>query len=439
MKYIAWGIVIIIIFTIRVIWYESHHVSRIPVDWYETKQSFDGVIVRDPDRGLTRTRIVVRHSEYGKLLITIAPGIPVDYGDHVVVSGKIRKPESFETDTHRIFNYPKYLAVSNIYATMRADTIETIDHNQGNLLVKFLYDIKKKMVTTMKLLLDSGPTALLAGIVVGEQSLFPRETLDHFQLAGLTHIIVLSGYNITIVVTLFVTVFAYLGFGYRARRIGAMIAIPLFVIMTGMGTSLIRAAIMASIAIMLQITLRPDYSFRVLIITAGVMIFHNPRIFLHSPSFHLSFLAFIGLVYVVPIGKYISEKIIPNINLWGLRDVIIETCSIQAFVLPYIIWMSGRFSILSVVANALIIPMIPLLMFSGFFATLVAMVFFPLGMIAVIPVAWGLRFILWTSEYVASFTSIAVVVKPFSVWWMIMIYGIIIVIIRIVYKKNYVF
>lgn len=435
MKQILWMIVIGVIFLIRIMWYESHHVSHIPPSWYETKQTVSGSVVRDPDRGIDRIRVVLNHDDYGRILVTLPTGIQIEYGNTITVRGTIKKPEPFETETQRIFNYPKYLAVSDIYATMRADHITIDAHDQGNPIISLLYRIKYSLVSMMRQLLDPAPAALLAGIVVGEQSLFPKETLNNFQLAGLTHIIVLSGYNITLVANFFITITAQLGFGYHGRRASALVGIPLFIIMTGMGTSLIRAGIMSMIGIILQLTLRPDHSFRVILLTAGAMIFENPRIALHSPSFHLSFLAFIGLVYVVPL---VQEKIQSLPAWYGIRNIVFETLAIQAVVMPYIIWMNGRVSLISIIANVITVPLISLVMAGGFIGVIIAFVLFSLGSLIIAPINLGLVYVIWVSEQVARFTTVSVVVQPFSIWWMIGMYGSMVVLISYFYK-NYVY
>lgn len=433
MKKIFIALGICLIFAVRFLQYENSHQSRIPENWFQVKQTVTGIVIRDPDRGISRTRIIIK-TIHGRLLVTLPTGVHVFYGDEITVHGNIQKPEPFETDTQRIFFYPQYLAVRDIFATMRAETFVIHGQNYGNNGIAFLYRLKYRLVVIMTQLLDTDQAALVAGIVIGEQSLFTREALDYFQKSGLTHIIVLSGYNITIVMTFFITLFSYLGFGYYSRRIAGMVAVPLFIIMTGMGTSLVRAGIMAIMSSLLIIMFRTQYSFRILVITAGVMIFLNPRIMLYSPSFHLSFLSFIGLAYVVPL---IKEKTDTLRSWFGVRDIVVETISIQAFVMPYILWMNGHISIASIIANTIIVPIVPLIMFGGFFATITARLFFPLGNVFIKPIACLADYVLWVAQATGGFTRVSTIVKPFSVWWMIGGYGIIICIISYFYQRKY--
>jgi len=257
--------------------------------------------------------------------------------------------------------------------------------------------------------------------VIGEQSLLPKTNLTEFQIAGLTHMIVLSGYNITVVALGAMLILAMVGFGYRARRVGAIIIIPIFLIMTGLGASSVRAGIMAIIVFALQLDTRPANSFRVILITLAIMVAINPYALLYDPSLHLSFLAFVGLVYVSPITEFIFSKY--NVAEWGgMRDLLIETMSVQIFVLPYIVWMSGRVSLFIVLANLLVVPFTPLVMGAGFFVTILGMVYFPVGFIFAKPISWIMTYMLSIAHIVASISATTFLIPAFGGWFLAGIY-----------------
>jgi competence protein ComEC len=156
-----------------------------------------------------------------------------------------------------------------------------------------------------------------------------------------------------------------------------------------------------------------------------VMVYINPRILLYDPSFHMSFLAFIGLIYVTPIIKNFSLGI-PEV--FGLKDLLLETFSVQLFVMPYILWMSGRFSIFLLIANIITVPLVPLIMGFGFAAALLGMVIYQVGLVIMGPVSIGLSYIIGIAHYVASLSFGIVIVPPFSVHLMFLAYAIIIIV-----------
>ncbi len=420
MQKIALGIFVCVIFIIRIISYERVHVSQISEDLFNKKTTITSVITEDPNRGLSNTKIVL--GELG-IMATIQNSVDVAYGDRVSVSGTIKYPENFMTDTGREFDYVNYLAMKDIYGVMNAATIQVLEHHQKNIFVEKLFTAKQSLVKTIKKLFPKSEAGLLAGIVIGEKSLLPKSALEDFQIAGLTHMIVLSGYNITIIATVTITALAYLGFGYRGRRVGTLLIIPIFLIMTGLGASSVRAGIMSMIVFLLQITTRPQYSLRIIFYSAGVMIFMNPRIFLHDPGFHMSFLAFIGLVYVTPVMNFYFNK---NESEFFLKKLIIETLSVQIFVMPYILWMSGRVSLLLLFSNILTVPFVPFIMGAGFLVTSTGMLFYPLGALLVWPVKLGLSYIIWIAHGVASVKVATFVIPPFGIWIMLVVYGVLV-------------
>ena len=235
--------------------------------------------------------------------------------------------------------------------------------------------------------------------------------------------IVLSGYNITIIAIAVSTLLAYLGLGYRGRRVGAMMIIPIFLVMTGLGASSVRAGIMSLIMFLLQITTRPAHNLRIIFYTAGIMVFMNPRVLLHDPSFHMSFLALIGLIYVTPMMNSWLNK---NESEFFLKKLIIETCSVQVFVLPYILWMSGRISLLLLISNILTVPVVPFIMGVGFMVTVIGMILYPLGAMLAVPIKFALSYIIWIAHAVASVGMVTFIIPPFGVWVIVVVYGLMI-------------
>lgn len=328
--------------------------------YYDQKKFWIGKVIRNPDRGLEQTKIIVLPDGFTeKILVTLPKDTRVDYGDSISFTTAIKKPESFITDTERIFNYPAYLAVKDVYATAKVFEIITIERGQGFFVIAQLYTIKDYIVGKIVTLFPENEAGLLAGIVIGEQSLVSKDTYKDFQVAGLTHIMVLSGYNITLVTTAVIGLLARLGFGYRRRRIGALIIIPLFIIMTGLNASSVRAGCMTVMVLLLQITTRIQESWRVVLFALTGMVMINPVALMYDPGLHLSFLAFIGLIYCSPITQKWFERL-PS--LFGLRDVFSETLGVQLFVLPYILYMSGMVSLLILFSNIATTPFIPVIM-----------------------------------------------------------------------------
>ena len=411
--------------------FTNHHASKLPESFFNKSDQIIGTVVDDPDLGLTRTQVTIKLVSINgitissaipdRVLVTLASGSDLSYGDQIYFVGKLQHPESFTTDTDREFDYPHYLQIHDVYETVHPKTFRLISSHAS--FLKFIFSIKKYFVhSIVQLFPDKSQAGLFAGIVIGEKSLFPANNLSDFQIAGLTHMIVLSGYNITIVALAMITILAWCGLGYRARRFGALVAIPIFVVMTGLGASSVRAAIMSMMVFVLQIVTRPVSVTRVVLVTLVSMVVINPPSLVWDPSLHLSFLAFLGLAYASPmVGKLLQK----SPELFGLRDLAIETIGVQIVVLPYLLWMSGRVSILLFFANFLTVPLTPVVMGLGFAATIISMIPFvsSIGWIISFPVKILLSYIINIAHIAASIHEATFLIPVFSGWWMIGIYA----------------
>ncbi len=277
-----------------------------------------------------------------------------EYGQRIILEGKLSAPFNFKSNGGRTFDYINFLLKDGIYFEMKKPVIEIIGEGEGNLFSKTLFNIKQGFLGNIKKVLGEPHAALAGGLVVGEKSALGKELIDDFRMAGLIHIVVLSGYNITIVADSIRRILAFL-----PRTIGIILGglgIVGFGILVGGGATVVRSCIMAVIALFATL-LRKDYNVgKALFIAAALMLIQNPLILLYDPSFQLSFLATFGLILLSsPIEKrlgFITEK-------FGIRGLVASTLATQIFVSPYILYMMGQLSIIGMVVNILVLPIIP--------------------------------------------------------------------------------
>lgn len=155
-------------------------------------------------------------------------------------------------------------------------------------------------------------------------------------------------------------------FSFLPRNIGAyfgILAILLFVLMTGANSTALRAGIMASLMIFARATGRNYDVARTMILAAVLMIFINPFVLVYDVSFQLSFIATIGVIFYAPRFEKYFRWITPKL---GLRDIVSVTTAVYIFVLPFILYKMGNLSIVALPANILILPLIPFTMLFGF-------------------------------------------------------------------------
>jgi len=203
----------------------------------------------------------------------------------------------------------------------------------------------------------------------------------------------MSGYNITIIISLFLMMAPHF---YIKRRWAWIIIIPsiiAFVILTGAESSIVRAGIMGIVAALATESGRVSDVKRLLVITAVLMLAYNPYLLVFDIGFQLSFAATIGLVYL--------PKLIPKLDFFnkpglsGLFDITTTTLAAQIAVAPLLLYHFGQISLISPIANSLILPIVPFLMALGFITVILSFFLFPVARLLGFAVWLGLEYVFW--------------------------------------------
>ncbi len=250
------------------------------------------------------------------------------------------------------------------------------------------------------------------GFLVGVRTALPQDFSDKLALVGLTHIIAVSGYNLTILVQVVRKLFEKRS-AYQSVLFSGIL-IVLFLLMTGLSPSIMRAAIITGFSLVAWYYGRTIAPLLLILIGAAITGIINPLYIWGDAGWYLSFLAFGGVLILAPliIDKLYKEKK-PNF----LISILIETLAAIIMTAPYIAWLFGRISLIAPVANVIVGPLIPLTMLLVFIVGSVG-IFFPLIALwlAVLPRA-VLTFIVWVVEKLSLLPNaqIEVVVKPVQV------------------------
>lgn len=322
---------------------------------------FQGAVVDDPDVRENNTRYVVE-TELGKVLVFAARYPAHAYGDLLNVTGELTSPEAFDS-----FDYPGYLAKDDIYSLSYYPKLERVSSGNGNSIKKHLFDIKHAFERNIELALPEPQAAFLKGLLLGSRSGIPEDVQEQFRITGTTHIVALSGFNITIIAESLARMLQLASLGPSLIFWIASTIIVLFVLMTGASASIVRAGIMGILILIARKEGRQYLAVNALLFAGSVMVFENPKILRYDPAFQLSFLATLGLIYIAP-RLDIAWKKVPV--LFGVKENLITTLAAQLAVLPLIAYYFGSVSLISPVTNVLILAAIPFTMFFGFIAAL---------------------------------------------------------------------
>lgn len=376
-----------------------------------------GVVVNDPERRDTTLHAHIEVSTIGgtqvrgKLLVQFPRDTQVSYGDMVSVVGKIEEPQAFETDTGRLFDYPSYLRARGISAVMRYAELESATTG-GWSVFGALFSLKHAFTASLERIFPEPEGSLLEGLLLGERRGLPKELTSAFVASGLIHVVVLSGYNISIVADGVLRVFQFLPRAVGFSLGGATIF--LFVVMIGAGATAVRALIMGLIAILARYFGRSSAALRALALAAAAMVLWNPTTLLFDPSFILSVLATFGLITLSPA----VEKKLPSIlsRAPHIRSIAASTIAVQIFVLPALLYMTGVLSLFALPANVLALPAVPFAMGFGFAAGLLGFVHPILALPAMFITDLLLRFMMLVATMAQLLPFSAAMLATFPLW-----------------------
>lgn len=342
----------------------------------------------------------------GKVLATDKRLWPrYDYGDEVTMTGVLEKPEQIED-----FAYDNYLSRYNVYAIMPRVSIKKISSEYGNVIIAGLIGLRDNFETQINKIQPEPQAAFLAGLLTGSRKGLPPHLTAAFKQTGLSHIVAISGFNITIIISIISGCLFFLPLKWRF--IPSVTAIILFTLFVGASASVVRAAIMGILGLLALQTGRLRDMRLAILWAAFVMICWNPKMLWYDGGFQLSFLAVIGLSETATILQNMTKKI-PN--TLGIRDGLMTTMAAQVFAMPWAATQFGLLPILSPIANILVAPFIPLAMLFGFLGTVLSYVYFPLGQV-ISYVAWGLmELIIRITEIIAAVPYSAVEVPHVGV------------------------
>lgn len=356
-----------------------------------------GTVIDDPDRRESYTALrvevdsVALSSEadplptHGLVLVYASPLEPWAYGDRVEALGWLETPPTFET-----FNYRDYLARRGIYSQMRRATVTRLASGGGNPLLRALFAYRRHAHATVQRLFPEPEASLLAGILLGLERGIPPRVRRAFDDTGTSHIIAISGFNITILASVFISL---LGRWLGARRgsAAAFAAIGLYTLLVGADAAVVRAAIMGGLALAAQRLGRQADALASLGAAALAMTAVNPAV-LWDVGFQLSFAATLGLVlYAPPLqARFVdlASRRLPRASAERLAgpvgEFLLFTLAAQATTLPLTAYYFRRLPLVSPLANVVILPLQPPTMVLGGLATLVGTLSLPLAR----PLAW---------------------------------------------------
>ena len=392
------------------------------VHFYQNEDEYriiQGTIIENPDRRRTKANYILNVDRIltenkwiqveGRFLFSMDLYPEFQYGDYVEVKGRLVEPMEFDT-----FSYKNYLLLFNVHSVMYYPQIKLLEKGKGNEFFAFLFNLKKGFEEQLNKLVPEPMASFEAGLLTGSRKGIPEELMQNFNLTGLTHIIAISGYNISLIIILISGLFKNVARNVKIPII--IIFIVIFTLFVGASAAVVRASIMGIIAVIALWFGRQSQIMNALLMSAFVMTLMNPFTLLYDVGFQLSFLATMGLIIT---GNYLEKifKFLPD--QFGLREAFAMTFSAQIFALPVILYNFKRFSLISPVANVFVVPFIPFAMLFGFIGVVVSYFWFDLGFIIIFPAWLVLKYIIFITELLANLPFASFETPWFSFIWLL--------------------
>lgn len=334
----------------RVDFFERNIPQDLPHDqWVE----WQGRVVEEPDRREDHQKLTLK-GEWGRVLVKASLYEYYPFGAEVKVSGILEEP-SEDLDG---FSYKNYLGRYRIWSTISEPHLEILGAPPPSLKGVLLH--WKTRIEALILYRFMEPEAgFVNGLLLGSRKGMGEDLVEAFKVTGLSHIVAISGYNITLIIAGVFWIFSFLAL--RPRILLSGLILFLFVLLVGASAAVVRAGIMGGVTLCGVFLGMRSQVFFALLWSAFLMVLCNPMILMHDVGFQLSFSATLGLLLWMPV----FEEWWPgpeNPHLKSLYEGLLLTLCAQMITGPLIAFQFGRVSLISPLANVVVAPFLPLAM-----------------------------------------------------------------------------
>lgn len=328
--------------------------------------TFRALVDGEPeDRGsYRRYRLSVRQlridggwrREEGGVLVWAAPFPRYRYGDLLEITGRLETPPTFQD-----FDYREYLLHQGITSTVSYPQVRLLERDQGSPFRAALIQVRARLASALADALPEPEAALAAGILLGTRSALPQDLREDMNATGTSHLVAVSGQNVTLVAGMVIALLAW-AIGRRPAGWIALAGLIAYALLVGGQPPVVRAAIMGGLYIIAAALGRQGSAHVGLALAAAGMTAFDPQL-VHDVSFQLSFAATLGLATLAPILRERAEAALarwPSLREFPLTQGMVElmavTAAAIAFTIPIAAVNFQRVSLVAPLANLFAVP-----------------------------------------------------------------------------------
>lgn len=338
-------------------------------------QTVQGVIRGEPELRISTQRFRVDSAgQSGDLQVTAPLHPRRQPGEIVEVSCVIEAPEPFDG-----FAYDKYLERYGISALCRYPKINVLGQ-QNTIWIQLLHT-KRHLAHRLQQVMPAPEHTILLGTIFGYKKAIPESVMTAFRQTGTSHILVISGLHIALIGSIALKVGNRILPRQKALAL-SIICIGLYAALTGFQSSAIRASIFGLAAISAEVTGRSSQSMRIVVYAAAIMLLINPLLFRYDAGFQLSFAASSGIILF---HSWFLGRLWFLPSAFAIRESAAISLAAILTTTPIIGASFGSFSGIAVIANVIVVPLMPLIMIYGFVVVVTAAASISIAQIIALP------------------------------------------------------
>ncbi|MBI2864520.1 MAG: ComEC/Rec2 family competence protein [Chloroflexi bacterium] len=353
----------------------------------------------------------------GTVLLYAAITPKLAYGDSLEVAGELEYPLVFEG-----FDYRGYLGLQGIQYVMQRPKVRLLGQGQGFPPLAWMHRLRGRLSDVLGSTLPEPEASIGQGVLLGSRSAIPGYLAQAFAVTGTTHILAISGYNITLIAAAIFAV-ATRFFGRNRATYVAALGIGLYAILAGASPSVLRAAVMGVLVIVAYRLGRQNVVLNALAVSAAGLVLAQP-FWLWDASFQLSFLSTIGLIFLArPLAAALLEAAsrtgVLSIPLLGkaaglLAESVAITLAATIYTLPLAAFSFHQISLVTLVANLFAVPSLPPIIAVSAAIAAVGLIYLPLAQL-VAYASWPIiAYLVGVVGLFAGVPGAAVAQPPFS-------------------------
>lgn len=262
-----------------------------------------------------------------------------------------------------LMSYHKQLQRQRIIGELH--DVEVIHHIDNWSIIAMLEHTRRYFWSQIHAIFPEPIASVVAGMLLGISGDVDATTAAAFRRSGTSHILVISGWNITIVAALCLAVIKALKLSRIASLVVPLLIIALYVVFTGASAAVIRAGVMGSIMVIGRWLDRPRSMLNIIAVAVVLITLFDPAA-LWDVGMQLSTLATIGLVgFATPIERFLTQTLLKADHLSWAREGLASTIAAQITTFPIMACRLELPTIWSLLANVIITPVVPLAMACG--------------------------------------------------------------------------